>query len=109
MHVVAAVRAFLQHRGGGVGADVAGDARQHVQVRVGQIELDVVGPRVDRLVGGERERRGAERRRIDAEHEVVHDRVADEHDVDDAVARRCRPSATSCVDARRGGRRGSRR
>ena len=53
----------------------------------GEIELDVVGPRVDRLVGREGERRGAERRRIDAEHEVVHDRVADQHDVDDAIAR----------------------
>ena len=42
-----------------------------------QRDADVVGPGVHRPVGRERERRGAERRRIDAEHEVVHDRVAD--------------------------------
>ena len=60
----------------------------------GQVELDVVGAGVDRLVGRELERRGAERRRVEAEHEVVHDRVADDHDVEHVRA----------VDAGRGAR-----
>ena len=44
-----------------------------------------VGPGVDGQVGGERERRRAERRRIDAEQEVVHDRVADGDQVEHVV------------------------
>ena len=37
-------------------------------------------------VGGQRERRAAERRRVDAEQEVVHDRVADDRQLEDLVA-----------------------
>ena len=40
-----------------------------------------------RLVDRERERRPAELRRVEAEQEVVHDRVADERDLEDVVAR----------------------
>jgi hypothetical protein len=40
-------------------------------------------PERHRLVGGERERRAAELGRVDAEQEVVHDRVADEGQLED--------------------------
>ena len=62
-------------------------------VASGQAMPMSVGLAVDGQVGGERERRAAERRRVDAEDEVVHDRVADEHDVGDLAhphrRRRC--------------------
>ena len=53
-------------------------------VRQRQIELGRRGGH--RLVGGERERRLAERGRVDAEHDVVHDRVADHHHFEHPIA-----------------------
>ena len=73
---------------GGVGADVAGDAGQEVDAGVlVQAELDLLGPEVERVGGGEREGRHAELGRVDAEDEVVHDRVADDHRLEDELAR----------------------
>ncbi len=86
LHRLAAVRTLGEDRRGGVGADVAGDARPGVGEGVGQVEVEVGGAAGDGLVGGQHERRLAERRRVDAEHDVVHDRVADEHDLEHEVA-----------------------
>ena len=73
--------------GGGVGADVAGDAGQDVDAGVlVQAELDLLGPEVERVGGGEREGGHAELGRVDAEDEVVHDRVADDHRLEDQLA-----------------------
>ncbi len=72
---------------GGVGADVAGDARQHVRACApvhGEAEL--AGGQSEGLVDREREGCAAERRRVDPEQEVVHDRVADERDLEDVRA-----------------------
>ena len=78
--------------GGGVGADVAGDAGQDVDAGVlVQAELDLLGPEVQRVGGGEREGGLAELGRVDAEDEVVHDRVADDHRLEDQPRGRCRP------------------
>ena len=57
LHRRAAVRALGEHRRGGVGADVAGDARADVARRVREVEADVDAVRVDGSVGGQRERR----------------------------------------------------
>ena len=103
---VAAVRTLGQHRGRGVGADVAGDARPDVErgVAAGRGRARQPQPSTGSAVASTN---GAEpeRRRIDAEHEVVHDRVADEHDLEHAVAavrrRRRASSPTSSSMARR--------
>ena len=57
-----------QDHAGRVGADVAGDARQDVDPGAGMGEqVELVGPDRDRPVGGQRERRRAERDRVDPE------------------------------------------
>ncbi len=64
-----------------------GDARQDVDpgARMGP-DAQLRGGQLDRRVRGEGERRGAERRRVDAEQEVVHDRVADDRELEDLGA-----------------------
>ncbi len=47
---------------------------------------EIGGSKPERLVHGERERRAAELGRIEAEQEVVHDRVADDRHLEDGVA-----------------------
>ncbi len=81
-----------QDHPGGVRADVAGDARQDVDpgARVGP-DPDLGGGRPDRPVGGQGERRRAERDRVDPEQEVVHDRVADDRHLEDLARRHVRP------------------
>jgi hypothetical protein len=72
---------------GRVGPDVTRDTGQHVDTRAGmrpQVELRGADPH--RPVGRQRERRRAKRDRVDPEHEVVHDRVADEGELEDLVA-----------------------
>ncbi len=70
--------------GGGVGAHVAGNAGQDVDAGVGvEAEFDLLGPEVERVGGGEREGCLAELGGVDAEQEVVHDRVADDHGLED--------------------------
>ena len=57
-HLVLAMRAFRQRRAGRVGADMAGDAGQHVEPRaLVDFEADLVRPDVQRARDGERERR----------------------------------------------------
>ena len=76
-----------QDHAGRVGADVAGDAGQDVDAGTGvDGEIQLGGPDLDGSVGRQRERRGAQRHGIDAQHEVMHDRVADDRDVEDLVA-----------------------
>ena len=69
----------------------------------GDAQLDGPGP--DGPVRRERERRRAERGRVDAEQEVVHDRVADERQLEDVRrGRRRRPArvrVTSALSAAR--------
>ncbi len=86
LHRVAAVRALGEHRGRGVGTDVTGDARPGVERRGGQVEVEVARQADHGLVGRQHERRRPERRRIDAERDVMHDRVPDEHDLEDVLA-----------------------
>ena len=72
---------------GGVRPDVAGDAGQDVDPRAGvQGQVERVGGGPDRSIRGQGERRRAERDRVDPEDEVVHDRVADEDELEDLVA-----------------------
>jgi hypothetical protein len=78
-HPLRLVRLFSQDDPGGVRPDVAGDARQDVDPRawMGQ-QAELGGGRPDRAVGGKGERRAAQRRRVDAQQQVVHDRIADD-------------------------------
>ncbi len=70
-----------------VGADVPGDARQHIGAGAGMgLELELRTADSDRTIGGERERRGPERDRVNAQQEVVHDRVAHDRQLEDLIA-----------------------
>ena len=86
LHLVAAVRSLGEDGRRGVGPDVARDAGQHVEAGAAAAHADVRGPGVDGQVGGEREGCRPQRRRVDAEQEVVHDRVADRDQVQHVVA-----------------------
>ena len=96
-HLVGEVRRLGQDHAGGVGADMAGDAGQHVDPGVGMhaSEVELARPERHRLVGGERERRAAELGRIDAEQQVMHDRIADEGQLQDVARRRPAPAAAT--------------
>ena len=86
-HLLRAVGRLGQHHAGGVGAHVAGDAGQHVQPRAGvdRLQPDVAGAGVDGTVGGQGEGRRAERHRVDAQQQVMHDRVAHHAQLEDVV------------------------
>ncbi len=87
-HLVGKVRTLGEHHARGIGADVAGDARQHVDARVAvQLEVDDIRPQRERVIDGERERRAAEFHRIDAEQQVMHDRIADQRRLEDVLVR----------------------
>ena len=93
-HLVRQIGPLGEHDAGGVGAHVAGDARQHVDARVAvNGEIDLGRPQRQRGVGRERERRAAQLDRADAEQQVVHDRIADERRLEDVLAARCPPAA----------------
>ncbi len=47
------------------------------------MEIELRGAHADGPISGRREGRRAERRRVDAEQEVMHDRVADDAEVED--------------------------
>ncbi len=82
--LVPQVRRLGQDHACRVGAHVAGDARQQVRASArvdGQLQLD--GRRPDRAVRGQREWRRAQGHGIDAQHEVMHDRVPDQRDLQD--------------------------
>jgi hypothetical protein len=58
---------------------VAGDAGQGVDACAGvEVQGDLARPEAQGFIGGEREGCAAELHRIDAEHQVMHDRVADD-------------------------------
>ena len=65
---------------------MARDAGQHVHPRV-RMHIDAERARrlLDGLIRGERERRAAEFGRVETEHEVMHDRVADQRDLEDLL------------------------
>ena len=66
---------------------MAGDAGQHVQpCPAADIDVDLMRPELQRARHRERERRLAELGRIDAEEQMVHDRIADEDAVENVVA-----------------------
>ncbi len=76
-----------QHDAGRVGADMAGDAGQGVDHGAGgDGEAEVARFRFARAVDGERKGRAAELGRVEAEHEMMHDRIADKRDLDDFAA-----------------------
>ena len=80
------VRGFGQHHASRVGPHVARDAGQHVDARAGvDIEVDVSCLQGQPVRPREREGGTAQLGRIDAEQEVVHDRVADEACIQDVA------------------------
>ena len=86
LHRVATVRALGEQGRRRVGADVTGDARPGVERRRRQVEVEVARQADHGLIGRQHERRRPERCRIDAERDVMHDRVPDEHDLEDVLA-----------------------
>ena len=76
-----------QHCAGRVGTNMPGDARKYVQRRERTGNADVAGATIDREVGGKRKRSAAKRCWIDAQDEVMHDRIAHQHQIGDIVER----------------------
>jgi hypothetical protein len=82
-----ALRPFRQRDTGSVRADVPGNARQDVEPRGRmQRQADIAGRKPLRAGNGQCERRLAEFSRVEAEEQVVHDRIADEHCLQDVAA-----------------------
>ena len=81
------MRAFGEHDPGRVGADMSSDAGQRVDEGAGRnVEAKFARAGFISRVDGQRERRSAELRRIEAKHEMMHDRVADQRDFQDFAA-----------------------
>ena len=88
------MRAFGERDACGVRADVAGDAGQRVNARAlvdGQAE--VLGREAQGAGGRKREGCLTKLGRVDAEEEVVHDRVADEDGLENVIPRHARVGA----------------
>ena len=87
-HLVAEIGRLGQHHAGGVGADVAGDARQRIDERPGRdVEAEIPRPRLMGAVDRQREGRSADLGRIEAEDEMMHDRIADQCRLDNLISR----------------------
>ena len=72
-----------------IGTHVPRHAREHIHPRPRmELEVECACEQIDRAVDRERERRLAQLHRIQAEQEVVHDRIADHRDVEDLLRRR---------------------
>ena len=81
------VRALGEHDAGRVGADMAGDAGQRIDEGAGRnVEAKFARARLVSRVERERERRPAEFGRVEAKHEMMHDRVADQRHFQDFAA-----------------------
>ena len=88
---IAQIRPFGEHDGGGVGADMAGNAGQAIDESAGRdIEAEFARPRFEGAVQRQRERRAAEFGRIEAEEQMVHDRIADHGDFENIGPRHAR-------------------
>ena len=86
--LVPEVRAFGEHDARRIGADMAGDAGQRIDEGAGRdVEAEFARARFVSRVDGQREGRAAELGRIEAENEMVHDRIADHRHFDDVAAR----------------------
>ena len=85
-HSFTQMRAGGEHDGGGVGTHMPCYARQHVDPG-GRVchQVQPCGGEVYGIVDGKGERRAAQGCRVEPEEEVVHYRVADEHQFDDLV------------------------
>ena len=99
-HLVAEVRALGEDDPGGVRAHVPRDARQEVRAGAG-VDVHPEVPRLHRhaAVDHERERLHAELGGVDAEHEVVHGRVAHQGRLDDVLAVESPPPSPPCLRA----------
>ena len=81
--VIATMRAFRQCGSSGVRADMAGNTGQHIHARARrQGEAIVRGAHLHRVRHSERKRRAAQFGRVDAQKQMMHDRIADEHRVE---------------------------
>ena len=82
------MRCLGEDDAGGVRPDMPCDAGQDVEARPGMCrQAELGGADANRGVGCEGERGRAEGHRIDAQEQVVHDRVADDRDLEDLVDR----------------------
>ena len=89
--LVRPVRGFGKDHARRIGADVARDAGQDVDARTRiDVEVDVARRQGKPAGGREREGRAAQLGRVDAEQQMVHDRVADEGRVENVAARDAR-------------------
>ena len=84
---VAQIRPFGEHHAGRIGADMAGDAGQAIDEGAGRdVKVEFARARLEGAVEGQRERRAAEFGRIEAEEQMMHDRIADHRDLENIGA-----------------------
>src|SRR5579872_6896680 len=85
--IVAKIRAFGQDHAGRIGADMAGNARKAIDKGAWRdAQAQFRSARLLWAVDGQGERRAAKLGRIEAESEVMHDRIADQRDLYDVLA-----------------------
>ena len=80
-----AVRSFGQHCRSGVGPNMAGDTGPDVVRREREIDVELSGTSSLGTCGGQRERRLAERDRVESKQQVMHHRVTDEYTIEHEV------------------------
>ncbi len=101
--LVREIRRLGQDHSGRVRADVARDAREQVDPRAGMArQVDLGGLDPDGAVCREGEGRRAEGRRVDPEQQVMHDRVADDRELEDVLDGARRPATRARDEARDG-------
>ena len=80
------LRGLGKHHAGGVGAHMAGDARQHIDPRaLVDAKAKLACADLDGGIDGQRKGRAAKLDRVDPQKQVMHDRIADENDLDDIL------------------------
>ena len=98
--LVAKVGRLGEHDAGRVGADMAGDAGQRIDEGAGRdVEAEVSRARLVGAVDRQREGRAAEFGRIEAEEEMMHDRIADQRDLEDLARATSASAAASPISA----------
>ncbi len=80
------MRTFRQYNTGGVGTNVTCDARQYIDIcPVVQFEVEFTRWAGDGKAGCQRKRCAAKLHRVDAQQQVMHDRVADQHHLENVI------------------------
>ena len=85
LHFFRTVWPFSQDRRSGVGADMSGDAWTDVITCIWQFQIKFICPTADRLACRQNKRCHTERRWVDTQNNVMHNRIANNRDFEYAL------------------------